>query len=57
MIESLASYLDLTESALRSLSAENGERLRPYPTIVKTSCDHSETRQSLVVVATGARQR
>ena len=53
--ESLTTYLDLTESALRSFSAENWERLRSYPMIVETLCDHNETRQSLVVVATGAR--
>ena len=55
--KSLTTYLDLAESALRSLSAENWEQLRSYPMSVETLCDHNEARQSLVVVAIGARQR
>jgi hypothetical protein len=55
--ESLTTYLDLAESALRSSSAEDWGRLQSYPTMVETFSDHIESQQSLVVVAIGARQR
>ena len=55
--ESLTTYLDVAESALRSLSAKKWKRLRSEPMIVETLCDHNETRQSPVVLAIGARQR
>ena len=55
--ESLTTHLDLAESALSSPSAQDWGRLRPCPMIVETFCDHNETRRSLFVVATGARQR
>ena len=46
--EPFTTYLDLAESALRSSSAQDWERLRSYPMIVETFSDHNETQQSLV---------
>ena len=55
--ESTATYLDLAESALRSSSTGDWERLQSYPMIVETFSDHHEIQQSLVVVTFGARHR
>ena len=55
--ESFTTSLDLAESALRSPSVGDWERLKSYPTIVETFSDHHETQQSLVVVAIVARLR
>ena len=46
--ESFATHLDIAESPMRSFSAEDWERLRSYPMIVETLCDHNETQQNLV---------
>ena len=46
--ESFTTNLDLTESALRSSSAGEWERLQSYPTTVETFSDHHEARQSRI---------
>ena len=55
--DSFTINLDLGESALCPSSTGDWERLRSYPMIVETFCDRNETRQSLFVIAIGARQR